>query len=81
MKQQIVVKVIHSVTKKVMFKDTNLMEVSDNMKVSEIIPQIKSLVKIPMNIESEKFFCGNTELKLEDVVPNTSGNELEIIIK
>ncbi len=81
MKQQIAVKVIHGKSKRVLFKDTNLMEISDNLKVAEIIPQIKSLVQMSMDVESEKFFCGNTELKLEDVVPNTSGNELEIIIK
>jgi hypothetical protein len=81
MKQQIAVKVIHGKSKRVLFKDTNLMEISDNLKVGEIIPQIKSLVQMSMDVESEKFFCGNDELKLENVVPNTSGNELEIIVK
>lgn len=81
MKQQIAVKVIHGKSKRVLFKDTNLMEISDNLKVAEIIPQIKSLVQMSMDVESEKFFCGNDELKLENVVPNTSGNELEIIVK
>ena len=81
MKQQIAVKVIHGKSKRVLFKDTNLMEISDNLKVVEIIPQIKSLVQMSMDVESEKFFCGNDELKLENVVPNTSGNELEIIVK
>jgi hypothetical protein len=81
MKQQIAVKVIHGKSKRVLFKDTNLMEISDNLKVAEIIPQIKSLVKMSMDVESEKFFCGNDELKLENIVPNTSGNELEIIVK
>jgi hypothetical protein len=81
MKQQIAVKVIHGKSKRVLFKDTNLMEISDNLKVAEIIPQIKLLVQMSMDVESEKFFCGNDELKLENVVPNTSGNELEIIVK
>lgn len=81
MKQQISIKVTHGKTKRVIYKDTNLMEITDATTVSQIIPQIKSLVMMPMNIESEKFFCGNSELKLEDKVPDTSGNELEIIVK
>lgn len=82
MKQQIAVTVIHKPTKNKVFKDTNLFEITDKTTVAEIIPQIKALIKTPLNnIESEKFFCGNDELKLTDIVPNTSGNELEIILK
>lgn len=81
MKQQISVKVVHNKTNQIVFKDTNLMEFTDKTTVAEIIPQIKSLIKKQLTIESEKFFCGGDELKLEDIVPNTSGNELEIIVK
>lgn len=81
MKQQISVKIINGKTKEKIYSDTNRIEFSDKTTVAEIIPQIKSLIKRPLNIESEKFYCGNDELKLTDIVPNTTGNELEIIVK
>lgn len=81
MKQQISVNVIHGKTGKRILKDTNLMDITDKTTVAELIPQIKSLIKRPLEIESEKFFCGNKELKLDEIVPDTSGNELEIVVK
>lgn len=79
--QQIAYKVLNAKTKSKILKDTNRMEFSETTTVADLIPQIKAFIKRPLNIESEKFYCGNDELKLTDIVPNTTGNELEIYVK
>lgn len=82
MRQQISIQVISKRMDKTIFKDTNLMEFTDKTTVAEIIPEIKKLIPMPLkDIESEKFFLCNDELKLTDIVPNTTGNELEIYVK
>lgn len=82
MRQQISVEVISKRMGRAIYKDTNLMEFTDKTTIAEIIPQIKKLIPIPLNeIESEKFYLCNDELKLTDIVPNTTGNELEIHVK
>ena len=82
MRQQISVEIISKRMGKTIFKDTNLMEFTDKTTVAELIPEIKKLIPMPLkDIESEKFFLANDELKLTDIVPNTTGNELEIHIK
>lgn len=82
MRQQISVQIINKRMDKTIFKDTNLMEFTDKTTIAELIPEIKKLVPMPLNnIESEKFYLCNDEMKLTDVVPNTTGCELEIYIK
>ena len=82
MRQQISIEVISKRMGKTIFKDTNLMEFTDKTTIAELIIEIKKLIPMPLNdIESEKFFLCNDELKLTDIVPNTTGNELEIHVK
>jgi hypothetical protein len=81
MKRPISTKVINGITKKVILKDTNPIEITDKTTVAEVITELKKFINMPLNIETEKFYCGNDELKTTDIVPNTTGNELEITTK
>jgi hypothetical protein len=81
MKRPISTKVIDGRTKQTILKDTNPIEITDKTTVAEVITELKKLITKPLNIETEKFYCGNDELKITDIVPNTTGNELEIITK
>lgn len=81
MKRPISTKVIDGRTKQTILKDTNLIEITDKITVAEVITELKKFITKPLNIDTEKFYCGNDELKTTDIVPNTTGNELEIITK
>lgn len=81
MRRLISTKVIDGITKRVILQDTNAFEITDKTTVAEVIAELKKFIKKPLNIETEKFYCGNDELKTTDIVPNTTGNELEIITK
>lgn len=80
MRQLISVKVIDK-NNRTIFKDINPFEITDKTTVEEISPMVKSFVKLPIEIEKEIFFNGNRELKSTDIVPNRTGNELEIYTK
>ena len=81
MKRPISTKVINGTTKEVILKDTNAIEITDKTTVAEVIATLKTFIKRPLDIDTEKFYCGNDELKTTDIVPNTTGNELEITTK
>ena len=80
MRQLISVKVIDK-NNRTIFKDTNAFEITDKTTVEEISSVLKGFVNRPLDIEKEVFFNGNKELKLTDIVPNKTGNELEVYIK
>lgn len=80
MRQLISVKVIDK-NKKTIFKDINPFEITDKTTVEEILPTLRGFVNRPIEVEKEVFFNGNKELKFTDIIPNKTGNELEIYVK
>jgi hypothetical protein len=81
MRRTISTKVIDGQTGNVIFSDTNPLDITDKTTVAEVITALKALITKPLDIDTEKFYCGNDELKKTDIVPNTTGNELEITTK